>query len=152
MKAFKGKAKHIHTLDYRLNDNGRDYPSFFHFQHLPLIEILVRKACDYLVLEGMTYKKTSDALEQASHVMYFAYNHDFSRVEDDGRRDDRIEFRDYYTKELLYIHPENNYEELFAILYNDYLPFEEGEKMRMAVQLDEDRHCFVCYIADVEEQ
>lgn len=152
MKAFNKKAKTIPTLVYRMNDSGIHYPTLYHFKSLPFIEIMVRKACDYLVLEGMTYKKTSDALEQDGHVMYFSYNHDFSALEDDGRRDDRIEFRDYYSKELLYLHAEQDYEELFAILYNDYLPFEGEEKVRMALQLDEDRHCYVLYVADVKDE
>lgn len=152
LKTFKQKVKTIPALHYRMNDEGMDYPTFYHFKQLSLMEILTRKACDYLVLEGMTYKKTSDAFEQDAHVMYYSYNHDFAAIPDDGRRDDRIEFRDYHSKELLHIHSENDYEELFAILYNDYIVFDGEEKMRMAVVLDEDRHCFVMYIVDVKEQ
>ena len=58
-------------LEYRLDDEFKQYPALWNYQNITPVEAVARMTCEYFVKDGETYAVTATALDpDGTSVLY----------------------------------------------------------------------------------
>lgn len=140
-------------LEYRLLDEAAGYPLLYYYQDLTEGEIALRMACSRFVKEGRAFEKTSAASELLQYVIYLQSASVLRRTQWPAA-DERtwLELRQWPAQEdeeaeLLERLPATETQRLQVKLLCDYLQWRGQERLVRHVELDEDRCCYVQYLA-----
>ena len=142
----------LQALEYRLNDESKNYPAIFHFQDLDKFEIYCRRICNYIIKEGIIYRKTSSLLEDALFAIYVEVDTE-EELFDDALvyKQITLEIRLFHEDEysaLLYTYDLNTHEEAFDLIGSDFLQIGRNEYKVIAAEIDEDRSTYVLYVEE----
>lgn len=144
-------------LEYRLYQEGGEYPLLYYYDRMEREEAALRFACDYLVKEGIVYEKTSCSVEDSCYVIYVKRAEDerampWSRPGSYAQRGLTMELREYKETGADYrlVHTFVLHDSLEAMLYlqANYLYAEGKEWYRTSTEVDEDRETFVYYAVE----
>jgi hypothetical protein len=145
----------LSILEYRLNDEAKNYPSIYQYKDLNKNEVYCRRRCDYFIKEGKIYRKTSCLLEEDMIVIY---------VEEDPEEElfyhapvykqITLEIRFYNEEDspLLYTYDLKSHEDAFDIIGNEFLQIGRNEYEVTAAEIDEDRSTYVLYVTETGYQ
>ncbi|SMC50505.1 hypothetical protein [Sporomusa malonica] len=143
-------------LEYRMLNESEGYPILYYYDSMDRTEIAIRLACDYFVKDGVTYEKTSGAIEAGCYVIYVkkAEEQDNSLPQlpnPSGKL--RLELRQYvqnssYFPEVAVFELKDN---LDALLYlqSDFLYWLGQEWQKTSAEIDEDRKVYIFYATTV---
>ena len=139
-------------LEYRLLDEKNDYPILYYYEAISAAELSLRLSCGRFVKEGRAYEKTSAAQDVMQYVIYLKPAElllDRAWLEA-APKDSYFELRRLTGKKgdapLLNSCLLEHEQELQLKLLCDYHFFFGTEWLVQAVELDEDRACYVCYL------
>ncbi|MBB6443914.1 hypothetical protein [Bacillus benzoevorans] len=144
---------YLSILEYRLNDETKNYPAIYQYMDLNKTEIYCRRRCDYFIKEGIIYRKTSSLMEDNRFVIY---------VEEDTEEELfyhapiykqitlEIRFQHEEDSPLLYTYDLNSHEEAFDFIGNEFLQIGRNEYEVTAAEIDEDRSTYVLYVKETE--
>ncbi|GAA4871205.1 hypothetical protein GCM10023310_58460 [Paenibacillus vulneris] len=147
-------------LEYRLYEEGGDFPLLYYYDHIERDETALRFACDYLVKEGTVYEKTSCAIEDLCYVIYVKPSEDeqvksWAKPQSPapGFSMELREFKELATDYRL-VHTYYFEDSLDVMLYMtaNYLYVDGQEWYRTSVEIDEDRSTFVYYAVKSDEE
>ncbi|MFD2170363.1 hypothetical protein [Tumebacillus lipolyticus] len=141
-------------LEYRLLDEGQDFPVLYYYEGIEKREVLMRNACDYFVKERIIYAKTSCAVEGDLFVIYVEQAED-ERVVDSSlhplahQAGIRLELREYQDGTahypLIHTYEFKSEEDVLLHLFANYLYLGGREWERTSTEVDEDRQVYVFY-------
>ena len=121
----------LQALEYRLNDESKDYPAIFHYQDLGKFEIYCRRICNYIINGGKIYRKTSSLLEDDLFVIYVEVDTEEELFDDAPvYKQITLEIRLFHENEyspLLYTYDLNLHEDAFDLIGNDFLQIGRNE-------------------------
>ncbi|MEH7179965.1 hypothetical protein [Neobacillus vireti] len=139
-------------LEYRLDDERKNYPALWNYQNITPVEAVARMTCEYFVKDGDTYAVTATALDpDGTSVLY---------VKKESHTNDLLEkeyshigFEVRELKGSTYTLIENkevwSHEEILSTLHSDYIYIQKsGKFMEFELdsrEIDEDRKCYVYY-------
>ncbi|TDF98363.1 hypothetical protein [Paenibacillus piri] len=141
-------------LEYRLYEEGSDFPLLYYYDRMERDEAALRFACDYLVKDSAVYEKTSCAIEEECCVIYVKKAEDeramsWDRPQHEQPRGLQMELREYreFGTDYRLVHTYGFHDHLEAMLYlqANYVYVNDREWYRTSVEIDEDRETFVFY-------
>ncbi len=142
--------KKSYKLEYRLNDELKQYPALYHYDFSDPYEIFCRRLCDYFIKEKKVYKQTSSSLEDEYYVIYVEEETDeYVFDQADSYSHVTLEVRDYQeysVSPLIYTYDLYSHEEALSFIGNDYLWIQEVEYEKISAEIDEDRSTYVLYM------
>lgn len=139
-------------LEYRLDDEIKQYPALWNYQNITPNEAVARMTCDFFVKDGETYAVSATAMEpDGTAVLYVKkenyindstdtiYSHiGFEVREIKGTTSAIVERKDVWE-----------HEEILATLHSDIIYLQkDGKFMEFELdsrEIDEDRRCYVYY-------
>ncbi|MFP7299179.1 hypothetical protein [Neobacillus niacini] len=139
-------------LEYRLDDEKKQFPALWSYQDISPIEAVARMTCEFFVKEGETYAVTATAMDtDGSAVLYVtkeSYSNDFSDMIYSHIGFEIRELKGYFSTLVegkdIWAH-----EEILATLHSDYIYIQKaGEFLEFELdsrEIDEDRRCYVYY-------
>ncbi len=145
-------------LEYRLLDASQEYPLLYYYNDISQREVELRMACSRFVKMGTAYEKTSAAQEVMCYVIYLRpaqalQKEKWPKVPE---QDVYLEMRHWPTAkigaELIERAKVVGDSELLLHLLCDYMQFLGEEWLVQAVELDEDRGCYIRYVEAVDEE
>jgi hypothetical protein len=139
-------------LEYRLDDEIKQYPALWNYQNITPAEAAARMTCEFFVKEGETYAVKATAMDpDGTAVLYITkegYTNDFS---DKLYSHIGFEVRELKgtTSTLLEGKDVWEHEEILATLHSDFIYLQkDGKFMEFELdsrEIDEDRRCYVFY-------
>lgn len=142
--------KKSYKLEYRLNDERKEYPALYHYEFSDPYEIFCRRLCDYFIKGKKVYKQTSSSLEDEYYVIYVEEETDeFIFEQADHYKHVTLEVRDYkeYNESpLIFTYDLYSHEEALSLIGNDYLWIQDEEYEKISAEIDEDRSTYVLYM------
>lgn len=139
-------------LEYRLDDEIKNYPALWNYQNITHVEAVARMTCEFFVKEGETYAVNATAMDpDGTAVLYVAkesYTNDFS---DTIYSHIGFEVRELKgtTSTLLERKDVWDHEEILATLHSDFIYIQKDSKFLEfeldSREIDEDRRCYVFY-------
>ncbi len=148
----------IYRLEYRLLDEEKDYPLLYQYDDISAQELALRLSCGRFVKEGHAYEKTSAACEFIQYVIYLRPAELLLRTDwpEVRRCEPYFELRRLTEKKgeapLLNSYALEDEKELQLILLCDYQFFLGEERLVEAIEMDEDRACYICYLGKKSEE
>lgn len=138
-------------LEYRLVDDTGQFPVIYYYDDIEKTEIAARFACDYFIKSGITYEKTSAAVETDCYVIYVKK----ADVPDDlpqpanNNNKLQLELRQYMDNSSYYpivttLYMKNNLDVLLY-LQSDYVYWLGQEWQKTSAEIDEDRKTYILY-------
>jgi hypothetical protein len=139
-------------LEYRLDDELKNYPALWNYQNITQVEAVARMTCEFFVKEGETYVVNATAMDpDGTAVLYVTkesytnessntiYSHiGFEVRELNGITSILLEGKDVW-----------DHEEILATLHSDIIYLQKnGKFMEFKLdsrEIDEDRRCYVFY-------
>jgi hypothetical protein len=139
-------------LEYRLDDEVKQYPALWNYQNITPVEAVARMTCEFFVKAGETYSVNATAMDpDGTAVLYVSkesytndssdtiYSHiGFEVRELKGTASKLVEGKDVWS-----------HEEILATLHSDFIYLQkEGKFMEFELdsrEIDEDRRCYVFY-------
>ncbi|PWK08445.1 hypothetical protein C7459_11598 [Tumebacillus permanentifrigoris] len=144
-------------MEYRLFDEGKQFPVQYFYDRIGKPEIAMRMTCDYFVKAGQIFEKTSVAIDGGTYVIYVQPAVEEHVVDPKQKADGktiRIELRQFQEDAAYYpvIHKYEFRDEMEALLHMQsnflYLYGKEWEKT--SAEIDEDRNVYVWYAKATE--
>lgn len=144
-------------LEYRLYQEGGEFPLLYYYDRMGREESALRFACDYFVKEGVVYEKTSCAVEDSCYVIYVKQANDertmpWGSPRTNGMHGLTLELREFkkFGADYRLVHTFVLPDSLEAMLYlqANYLYAEGKEWYKTSVEIDEDRETFVYYAVE----
>ncbi|WP_028550371.1 hypothetical protein [Paenibacillus sp. UNC451MF] len=141
-------------LEYRLYEEGGDFPLLYYYEQIERDEVALRFACDYLVKEGNVYEKTSCAIEESCYVIYVKPSEDekvmsWEKPASGSRQGFTMELREFQEfatdYQLVHTYPITDSLDVMLYLAANYLYIDGQEWYRTSAEIDEDRETFVYY-------
>jgi hypothetical protein len=139
-------------LEYRLDDEYKQYPALWNYQNITPVEAVARMTCEFFVKDGETYAVTATAMDpDGTAVLYVkkeSYTNDSSETryshigfevrELKGTMPNLVEQKDVWE-----------HEQIVSTLHSDFIYIhKDGKFMEFALdsrEIDEDRKCYVYY-------
>jgi hypothetical protein len=139
-------------LEYRLDDESKQFPALWNYQNITPVEAVARMTCEYFVKEGETYGVNATAMDpDGTTVLYVikeSYTNDTSDTiyshigfevrELKGTTSTLVERKDAWE-----------HEEILATLHSDFIYIQkDGKFLEFELdsrEIDEDRKCYVFY-------
>lgn len=139
-------------LEYRLDDEVKQYPALWNYMNITSIEAVARMTCEYFVKEGETYAVSGTAVDpDGTAVLYVrkeSYTNDSSDTmythigfevrELKGNSSTLVERREVWE-----------HEEILATLHSDFIYIHKDAKFLEfeldSREIDEDRKCYIFY-------
>lgn len=142
----------LNTLEYRLNDEGKNYPAIFHYSDLNKFELYCRRICNYFIKDGKIYRKISSLLEEDVFVIYVEEDTEEELFDDalvykQITLEIRLFDKDEYSP-LIYTYDLNTHEDAFDLIGNDHLQIGKNEYQISVAEIDEDRSTYVLYVVE----
>ncbi|KFN03735.1 hypothetical protein D0U04_03005 [Bacillus clarus] len=139
-------------LEYRLNDEEKQYPALWNYKNIPISEIVARMTCEYFIKEGNTYVVTATSVDPDGTAVLYIQKEEFSNDSSDSTYS-HIGFEIRELQELGSILIESKdvwkYEEILPSLHSDIIYVQrDGLHMEFTLdsrEIDEDRKCYVYY-------
>lgn len=141
----------LSILEYRLNDETRNFPAIYHYTDISKHEIYCRRRCDYFIKEGVIYRKTSSLLEEDIFVIYVEKDLEeelFSHAPVYKQITLEIRLYNDEVSPLLYTYDLKTHENAFDFIGNDLLQIGRNEYEVTAAEIDEDRSTYVLYVKE----
>jgi hypothetical protein len=144
----------IARLEYRFNDDYKQYPVLFYYDFIDPDEISLRFACDYWIKNKIVYEKMYCAVEPTKCVIYVQIAEDEQALDYGGQDYSYgggicIEVREYRegTEHYPVVHRFNNQDDdkTILILQSDRLVIGGQLWLRTSTEVDEDRKLYVYY-------
>lgn len=139
-------------LEYRLDDEEKQYPALWNYQHITPVEAVARMTCEFFVKEGETYVVNATAMDpDGTAVLYVkkeSFPNDFS---DKIYSHIGFEIRELKGTSSILLEGKDvwDHEEILTTLHSDYIYLQkDGKFMEFALdsrEIDEDRRCYVFY-------
>ncbi|MGM7723249.1 hypothetical protein [Metabacillus sp. Hm71] len=141
--------KKNYKLEYRLNDEQKNYPALYHYEFSEPTEIFCRRLCDYFIKDQKVYHKTSASLEKEYYVIYVELDEEEAIIEHaKSYTHVTLEVRDYKeysVSPLIHTYDLYSHEEALSLIGNDFLWIDEQEYRKISAEIDEDRSTYVLY-------
>lgn len=139
-------------LEYRLLNKTEDFPVLFYYEDIDQSEIAARFACDYFVKSGITYEKTSAAVEAGCYIVYIKkanLEEENLPQSNNNTQKIRLELRQYnensnYFPVITTFNMKSNLEVLLY-LQSDFIYWLGQEWKKTSAEIDEDRKVYVFY-------
>ncbi|MCP1123233.1 hypothetical protein NKR74_07765 [Bacillus sp. 3103sda1] len=139
-------------LEYRLNDEAKQYPALWNYANIPISETVARMTCEYFIKEGDTYVVTATAMDpDGTAVLYVKREKFFDDSSETTYSHIGFEIRELQGANSILIESKDvwNHEELLTYLHSDILYVQrDGILMEFTLnsrEIDEDRKCYVYY-------
>lgn len=139
-------------LEYRLNDEAKQYPALWNYVDIPISETIARMTCEYFIKEGDTYVVTATAMDPDGTAVLYVKKEKFS---DDFSEPTYshigFEIRELQGANSILIESKDvwNHEEILPYLHSDILYVQkDGILIEFTLdsrEIDEDRKCYVYY-------
>lgn len=155
---MSNEKKDSFRLEYRLLDEMKDYPLLYHYEAISAQELALRLCCGRFVKEGRAYEKTSAAQEIMQYVIYLQPSEILLQEDwpDSRRCEPCFELRRLTGRKgealLLNSYTIEDEKELQLILLCDYQFFLGEEHLVEAIEMNEDRSCYICYLEKTPEE
>ncbi|PHG26544.1 hypothetical protein [Bacillus pseudomycoides] len=139
-------------LEYRLNDEAKQYPALWSYANIPVSETVARMTCEYFIKEGDTYVVTATAMDpDGTAVLYVQKEAFFDDPSEPTYSHIGFEIRELQEANSILIESKDvwNHDEILTYLHSDILYVQkDGIFMELALdsrEIDEDRKCYVYY-------
>lgn len=139
-------------LEYRLNDETKQYPALWNYADISVSEAVARMTCEYFIKEGDTYVVTSTAMDpDGTAVLYVQKETFFNDPSEPIYSHIGFEIRELEGTNSILIESKNvwNHDEILTYLHSDILYIKKnGLFMEFTLdsrEIDEDRKCYVYY-------
>ncbi|MDP7978380.1 hypothetical protein [Bacillus multifaciens] len=139
-------------LEYRLNDEAKQYPALWNYPYISISETVARMTCEYFIKEGDTYIVTATAMDSdGTAVIYVKKEKFFDDSSETIYSHIGFEIRELQEENSILIESKDvwNHEEILTHLHSDILYVQrDGILMEFSLdsrEIDEDRKCYVYY-------
>ena len=139
-------------LEYRLNDEAKQYPALWNYADISITETVARMTCEYFVKEGDTYVVTATAMDSdGTAVLYIEKEKFFDDSSEKTYSHIGFEIRELQGINSILIESKDvwNHEEILTYLHSDILYVQkDGLLMEFTLdsrEIDEDRKCYIYY-------
>lgn len=139
-------------LEYRLDDEIKQYPALWNYQNISPVEAVARMTCEFFVKEGETYEVTATAMDPDGTAVLYVTKESYTNDSSDTIYSHiGFEVRELKgtTSRLLEGKDVWEHEEILATLHSDCIYLQKDGKFMEFVldsrEIDEDRRCYVFY-------
>lgn len=139
-------------LEYRLNDEAKQYPALWNYPDIAISETVARMTCEYFIKEGDTYVVTATAMDSdGTAVIYVKKETFFEDSSETIYSHIGFEIKELQGEKSILIESTDvrNHEDILTYLHSDVLYVQKnGILMEFALdsrEIDEDRKCYVYY-------
>ncbi|SDZ15613.1 hypothetical protein [Bacillus sp. 166amftsu] len=139
-------------LEYRLNDEAKQYPALWNYADISVSEAVARMTCEYFVKEGDTYVVTATSMDpDGTAVLYVQKKTFFNDPSESTYSHIGFEIRELLGENSILIESKDvwNHDEIVTYLHSDILYVQkDGIFMEFTLdsrEIDEDRKCYVYY-------
>ncbi|WP_409343488.1 hypothetical protein [Paenibacillus sp. MBLB4367] len=146
-------------LEYRVLDEGEQFPLLYEYDRIGLGEIALRFSCDYFVKEQQVYEKTSCSMEKRElYVIYVKkaeeeHAYEAVQVQRPDWRGVRVEIRKFTDEAIHYpvldIRDFEDEREALLQLNSHYVYADGKEWEKSSTEIDEDRKRYAVYVREV---
>lgn len=139
-------------LEYRLNDEYKQYPALWNYQDITASEAVARMTCEYFVKDGETYSVTATAMDpDGTAVLYVKKEYYTNDTSETIHSHIGFEVRELQGEGSILLESKDvwEHEDILTTLHSDYLYIKRDGKFLELVldsrEIDEDRKCYVFY-------
>lgn len=137
-------------LEYRLQKLNDYYEAIYHYPDIDLPQILARRACEFFIKDGVTYKQLFSAIEGELFVIYVEV-FEQKPIEQQLHTQDgiRLEIRLLNSRQnypLVTSEYVSNHLDVLSVIDNMYTYMDGKEWERDSAEIDEDRNVYVLYV------
>ncbi|MDM5187884.1 hypothetical protein QUF99_11255 [Bacillus sp. DX4.1] len=139
-------------LEYRLNDEVKQYPALWNYLKIPVSEAVARMTCEYFVKEGNTYVVTATAMDPDGTAVLYVKKEKFLNDSSENRYSHiGFEIRELQGAGSILVESKDvwDHEEILTSLHSDVLYIQrDGIFMEFSLdsrEIDEDRKCYIYY-------
>jgi hypothetical protein len=139
-------------LEYRLDDEVKQYPALWNYQNITPNEAVARMTCEFFVKDGETYAVSATAMDpDGTAVLYVKKENYFNDSSDTIYSHIGFEVREIKgtTSAIVERNDVWEHEEILATLHSDIIYLQKDGKFMEFVldsrEIDEDRRCYVYY-------
>ncbi|MCI0764190.1 hypothetical protein [Bacillus sp. TL12] len=139
-------------LEYRLNDETKQYPALWNYADISVSEAVARMTCEYFIKEGDTYVVTATAMDpDGTAVLYVQKETFFDDPSEPTYSHIGFEIRELQEVNSILIESKDvwTHDEILTYLHSDILYVQkDGIFMEFILdsrEIDEDRKCYVYY-------
>ncbi|MDM5328743.1 hypothetical protein [Neobacillus sp. CF12] len=139
-------------LEYRLDDEVKQYPALWNYQDITPNEAVARMTCEFFVKDGETYAVSATAMDpDGTAVLYVKKETYFNDSSDTIYSHIGFEVREIKgtTSAIVERNDVWGHEEILATLHSDIIYLQKDGKFKEFVldsrEIDEDRRCYVYY-------
>jgi hypothetical protein len=139
-------------LEYRLDDEVKQYPALWNYQNITPNEAVARMTCEFFVKDGETYAVSATAMDpDGTAVLYVKKENYFNDSSDTIYSHIGFEVREIKgtTSAIVERNDVWEHEEILATLHSDIIYLQKDGKfmefMLDSREIDEDRRCYVYY-------
>jgi hypothetical protein len=139
-------------LEYRLDDEKKQFPALWNYQNITPVEAVARMTCEFFVKEGETYSVNATAMDpDGTAVLYVTKESYTNDTSDTIYSHIGFEVRELKgtTSTLVDRKDVWEHEEILAALHSDFIYIQKyGKFLEFELdsrEIDEDRKCYVFY-------
>jgi hypothetical protein len=142
-------------LEYRADDESREFPILYYYDPIDPDEVSMRFACDYFVKNRIVYEKSACTVSHRNHYVIYVKPAEDEQVVDSGAlpiprwSGIRMEVREFREGTSIYpvVHTFDFQDDDQALLHlqADLLRLHGRDWRKTSTEIDEDRQVYVFY-------
>lgn len=139
-------------LEYRLDDEFKQYPALWNYPNITTAEAVARMTCEYFVKERETYSVTATAMDPDGTAVLYVKKENFSNeLSETIYSHIGFEVRELLSGESTLLESKDvwEHEDILTALHSDFLYINrDGKFLELEMdsrEIDEDRKCYVIY-------
>jgi hypothetical protein len=139
-------------LEYRLDDEYKNYPALYNYQDISRIEATARMTCEYFVKDKETFVVSATSMDpDGTSVIYVKRENYSHELTDTIYSHIGFEVRELKGTSSIVVEKKDvwEHEEILATLHSDFIyVHKNGKFLEFSLdsrEIDEDRKCYVFY-------
>lgn len=146
------ETTHCDLLEYRLDDEEANYPTFFHLKGISPDEIHTRKLCEFFVYNDTVFVNSFTALEENCHVIYVKKDpveegYDYPIIYNDNELCIEVrKAKGIGKREIIHSFDCHSHSEALSFATSDIIYIEGVEYRHVSFEIDQDRRVYVMYV------
>ncbi|MEH6994015.1 hypothetical protein V7075_15080 [Neobacillus drentensis] len=139
-------------LEYRLDDEYKNYPALYNYQDISRVEATARMTCEYFVKDRETFAVSATSMDpDGTAVMYVKRENHYNDSSDTIYSHIGFEVRELMGTSSRVVEKKDvwEHEEIVTTLHSDFIYiYKNGKTLEFSLdsrEIDEDRKCYVYY-------